>query len=31
MKAIEIKNANFAYDRDPVLRDLNLTDRKSVV
>ena len=25
MKAIEIKNANFAYDRDPVLRDLNLT------
>lgn len=24
MKAIEIKNANFAYDRDPVLRDLNL-------
>lgn len=25
MKAIEIKNTNFAYDRDPVLRDLNLT------
>ena len=25
MKDIEIKNANFAYDRDPVLRDLNLT------
>lgn len=25
MKAIEIKNANFAYDRDPVLRELNLT------
>ena len=25
MKAIEIKNADFAYDRDPVLRDLNLT------
>lgn len=25
MKAIEIKNANFAYDRDPVLMDLNLT------
>ena len=25
MEAIEIKNANFACDRDPVLRDLNLT------
>ncbi|NMW85704.1 ATP-binding cassette domain-containing protein [Peptoniphilus sp. AGMB00490] len=25
MKAIEIKNAYFSYDRDPILRDLNLT------
>lgn len=25
MKAIEIKNANFSYDSDPILKDLNLT------
>ncbi|WP_394273954.1 ATP-binding cassette domain-containing protein, partial [Peptoniphilus lacydonensis] len=25
MKAIEIQNANFSYDSDPILKDLNLT------